>query len=323
MALSCCHPKEPKTDIWCRRSRTRRAKVERPFPPPPPLRGRFESRCQYPAYRLAPQRAHRDARALALQALKLDDSLAEAHTSLAFVEMHYEWDWPNSEREFKRALELNPNYATAHQWYAAWLTSQGNQDAALEEEWRAQEADPLSTIIKADTAQLLVYAGRYDEAVLEARRALEIEPGFLLGHIYLAEAYIGKQDYQAAIAEFQEVLAINKKDVWATTGIARAYALAGQWRKSEAIFRDMLRGAKNREDLELQLAVVYAAVGENDQAFGCLEKAYQRREGGLIFLNVATEFQSLRLDPRFDDLAKRVGLPRKLEKARPNSVDNS
>ena len=263
------------------------------------------------------------AKAAALQALKLDDSLAEAHTSLAFVEMHYEWDWPNSEREFKRALELNPNYATAHQWYAAWLTSQGNQDAALKEEWRAQEADPLSTIIKADTAQLLVYAGRYDEAVLEARRALEIEPGFLLGHIYLAEAYIGKQDYQAAIAEFQEVLAINKKDVWATTGIARAYALAGQWRKSEAIFRDMLRGAKNREDLELQLAVVYAAVGENDQAFGCLEKAYQRREGGLIFLNVATEFQSLRLDPRFDDLAKRVGLPRKLEKARPNSVDNS
>jgi len=260
------------------------------------------------------------AKAAALKALQLNDSLADAHTSLAFVEMQYEWDWPGSEKEFKRALELNRNYATAHQWYAVWLMSRGNQDAALDEERRAQEADPLSTIIKTDTAQLLVYAGRYDEAVQEAKRALEIEPTFLLGHIYLAEAYIGKQDYQAAIAEFQEVLAINKKDVWATTEIARAYTLAGQRQESEGILRDMLHTSKNRQDLALQLAAVYAAEGENDQAFACLENGYQHREGGLILLNVAPEFQSLHLDPRFDDLARRVGLPRKVEKVRPNNL---
>jgi TolB-like protein/DNA-binding winged helix-turn-helix (wHTH) protein/Tfp pilus assembly protein PilF len=249
------------------------------------------------------------AKAAALKALQLNNSLAEAHTSLAFVMMHYEWDWPGSEREFKRALELNPNYATAHQWYAVWLMSQGKKDAALEEERRAQEADPLSTIIKTDTAQLLVYAGRFDEAVQQAQRALEIDPGFLLGHVYLAVAYTAKKDYQAAISEFQKVLAISKGDAWATSGIASTYALAGQRRKSEAMLRDMVHNAKNREDLTLSLAEVYTALGENDHAFAWLEKGYQHREGGLIFLNVTPDFQSLHFDPRFADLDRRIGLP--------------
>jgi TolB-like protein/DNA-binding winged helix-turn-helix (wHTH) protein/Tfp pilus assembly protein PilF len=262
------------------------------------------------------------AKVAALKALQLNNSLADAHTSLAFVEMQYEWDWPGSEKEFKRALELNPNYATAHQWYAVWLMSQGKQVPALEEERRAQEADPLSTIIKTDTAQLLLYAGRNDEAVQQAQRALEIDPGFLLGHDYLAVAYTAKQDYQAAISEFQWVLAANKGDLWATSGLAWTYALAGQRRKTEAILRDMLHGATNSEDLTLQLAIVYAALGENDQAFAWLERAYQRREGGLILFNVGLEFQSLHLDPRFDDLARRLGLPHNGEKGRPSAQES-
>jgi TolB-like protein/DNA-binding winged helix-turn-helix (wHTH) protein/Flp pilus assembly protein TadD len=250
------------------------------------------------------------AKAAALKALQLNDSLAEAHASLAFVEMQYEWDWPGSEKEFKRALELNPNYATAHQWYAIWLMAQGKSAEALEEERRAQEADPLSLIIKTDTAQLLVYSGRYDEGAQQAQGALEIDPGFLLAHDYLAEAYTAKQDYQAAIAQFQIVLAISKGDVWASSGIARTYTLAGQKRKSEAILRDILNGTKNREDLAIQLAMDYGAQGENDRAFAWLERAYQHRDGGLIFLNVAPGFQSLRGDPRFDDLLQHIGLPR-------------
>jgi TolB-like protein/DNA-binding winged helix-turn-helix (wHTH) protein/Tfp pilus assembly protein PilF len=249
------------------------------------------------------------AKAAALKALQLNDSLAEAHTSLAFVEMQYEWDWPGSEKEFKRALELNPNYATAHQWYAICLMAQGRPAEALEEEHRAQQADPLSIIIKTDTAQLLVYSGRYDEAIQQAQRALEIDPGFFLAHIYLAEAYIAKQESQVAISEFQKALAISNGDVWASSAIARTYALAGQRRKSEAGLRDMVHAAKNREDLALQLATVYAAQGENDQAFAWLEKAYQRRDGSLILLNVGTGFQSLHVDPRFADLDRRIGLP--------------
>jgi tetratricopeptide (TPR) repeat protein len=160
------------------------------------------------------------AKAAALKALQLNDSLAEAHTSLAFVMMHYEWDWPGSEKEFKRALELNPNYATAHQWYAVWLMAQGKTAASLEEERRAQQADPLSIIIKTDTAQLLIYAGRSDEATVQAQRALEIDPAFPLAHLYLAVAYIEKKDYQPAIAEFQKVLVIDKRDPWALSGLA-------------------------------------------------------------------------------------------------------
>ena len=145
--------------------------------------------------------AMRRAKASALRAIELDDSLAEAHTSLAFVLAQYEWDWPGSGREFRRALQLNPNYATAHQWYGMWFMAHGRFDEALEEERLAHEADPLSMIIETDTCQFLAYAGRDDEAIRHAQRALELDPGFRLAHLYLAEAYDGQQNYPAALAE--------------------------------------------------------------------------------------------------------------------------
>jgi tetratricopeptide (TPR) repeat protein len=249
------------------------------------------------------------AKAAALKALQLNDSLAEAHTSLAFVEMQYEWDWPGSEKEFKRALELNPNYATAHQWYAIWLMGQRKPSQALEEERRAQEADPLSLIIKTDTAQLLECWGHYDEAAQQARSALEIDPNFTLAHLYLGSAYVGKQVYPAAIAEFEKALAASKGNVWVLSNLARTYALAGETRKSEMILHDILNGAKNQSDVAIELATVYAALEEKDQAFVWLEKAYQQRAGGLILIGTAPEYQLLRGDPRFDDLAQRIGLP--------------
>jgi TolB-like protein/DNA-binding winged helix-turn-helix (wHTH) protein/Tfp pilus assembly protein PilF len=249
------------------------------------------------------------AKAAALKALQLNDSLAEAHTSLAFVMMQYDWDWPGSEKEFKRALELNPNYATAHQWYAVWLMAQGKTAASLEEERRAQQADPLSIIIKTDTAQLLIYAGRSDEATVQAQRALEIDPAFPLAHLYLGIAYVEKKDYQAAIAEFQKVLVIDKRDPWALSGLAQTYALVGQREKSEAILRDLLERAKSQEDLTIELAKVYAQLGKTDRAFAWLEKAYRNRTGSLILLNPVPDFIALHHDPRFADLDRRIGLP--------------
>ena len=249
------------------------------------------------------------AKAAALEALRIDDSLAEAHTSLAFVNMQYEWDWPGSQKEFKRALALNPNYATAHQWYAVWLMAQGKTAASLEEELRAQRADPLSIIIMTDTAQLLIYAGRHDEAAKQAQRVLEIDPAFPLAHLYLAIAYIEKKDYPAATTEFQKVLAINKEDPWALSGLAQAYVLVGQTGKSETILRDLLQRARSQEDLTIELAKVYAQLGENDRAFAWLEKAYRNRTGSLILLNPVPDFQTLHHDPRFADLDRRIGLP--------------
>jgi len=178
---------------------------------------------------MARREAMPKAKAAALAALRLDDSLAEAHTSLAFEEMHYEWDWPSSEREFKRALELNPNYATAHQWYAFWLIAQGTPEQALAELSLAEKADPLSIIIKSDTSDLLTCAGRYGEAAQAAKRALELDPNFALAHYALAEAYAGQQMDAQAIAEYQEMLARDNGSSWARTGIARAYARMGQF----------------------------------------------------------------------------------------------
>jgi tetratricopeptide (TPR) repeat protein len=252
------------------------------------------------------------AKAAALQALQLDDSLAEAHTSLAFVEMQYEWNWPSSEKEFKRALELNSSYATAHQWYAVWLMAQGKTSAALEEARRAQEADPLSVIIKTDTAQLLGYAGRYDEATHQAQAALEIDPDFPLAHIFLGEAYVGKQQYPAAIAEFQKTLVTNQYDAGALSELSRTYAYDGQRSKSEAtlaILQKKLRASKDGGEFAIQVAAVHAALGKKEQAFAALEEAYQYRVGSLILMTVTPVFQSLRPDPRFDDLARRVGIP--------------
>jgi Tfp pilus assembly protein PilF len=249
------------------------------------------------------------AREAALTALQLDESLAEAHTSLAFVKMQYEWDWPGSEKEFKRALELNPNYSTAHQWYAVWLIARGSPPAALEEEGRAQQADPLSMIIKTDTVQLLVYSEQCDEAIQQALRALELDPAFLLARIYLAEAYVGKQDYPTAITELRKAVDISKGNTWVLSDLARTYALTGQRDKAQVILRDLLNVAKGREDMTLEVAKIYAALGENDQAFTWLEKAYRNRAGGLILLNPVPDFQTLHHDPRFADLDRRIGLP--------------
>lgn len=255
------------------------------------------------------QEAMPKAREAALTALQLDESLAEAHTSLAFVKMQYEWDWPGSEKEFKRAIELNPNYSTAHQWYAVWLMARGNPAAALDAERWAQQADPLSMIIKTDTVQFLIYAQHCDEAIQQALRALEIDPAFLLAHIYLAEAYIGKQNYTAAIAELRKAVDLSKGNTWALSDLARTYALARQKDKSQIILHDLLSAAKGREDMTLEVAKIYAALGENDQAFAWLEKAYRNRAGGLILLNPAPDFQTLHHDPRFTDLDRRIGLP--------------
>ena len=248
------------------------------------------------------------AKASALRALNLNDSLAEAHTSLAFVLMQYEWDWQGAQGEFLRALELNPNYATAHQWYGFWLMAQGRPAEALEEERRAQENDPLSAIVETDTCQLLAYLGRDDEAIHHAQRALELDPGFALAHLYLAEAYAGRRNYQEAILETHKALDLNADPVWARSVLARLFALSGQTDKGRAILKTMMETTGQRADLAILLAQICANLGENDAAFKWLETAYRNREGGLILLHVASAFQPIRQDPRFLDLVHRIGL---------------
>jgi tetratricopeptide (TPR) repeat protein len=248
------------------------------------------------------------AKAAALTALQLDDSLAEAHTSLAFEEMQYEWDWPGAEREFKRALELNPNYATAHQWYGYWLMAHGRADQALDQLRLAGKADPLSIIVKSDTSEFLTFAGRYEQATEEAKRALELDPSFPVAHYTLGMAYAAQRMYPQAIAEYQKMLATDNGNTWARAGMALAYAGMGQRADAERLLEETLKGCGNRGDCSLEIANIYAGLGENDQAFAWLEKAYQNRDGGLILLNVAVPPMALRADARYADLVRRVGL---------------
>jgi TolB-like protein/DNA-binding winged helix-turn-helix (wHTH) protein/Tfp pilus assembly protein PilF len=244
----------------------------------------------------------------ALRALEIDDSLAEAHTSLAFVLMQYEWDWQSSEREFRRALDLNPNYATAHQWYGFWLMARGRSREAIEEEIRALENDPLSTIVETDTCQLLAYLGRDDEAIRHAQRALELDPGFPLAHLYLAEAYAGKSQYPEAIVETRKALDLNADPSWALSELARMYSVSGEIDQGREILRTLLQSADQRKDLGMQFAQIYAALGDKEATLGWLDRAYRNREGGLILLHVSPVFQSVRQDPRFIDLVRRIGL---------------
>jgi len=249
------------------------------------------------------------AKAAALTALQLDETLAEAHTSLAFVRMHYDWDWPGSQTEFKRALELNPNYATAHEWYAFWFAAQGRTDQALEQLEFAQKADPLSLIIRTDTSEILGYARRYDKSEREAKGALELDPTFTLAYISLADAHLEEKDYRAAIADIQKGLATSDRNSWLLAKLGIAYAFAGDRNQSEEILQGLLKDVKNRGDLAFNIAQIYAVLGENDQAFVWLEKAYQYREGALILLNYCIEFEGVHQDPRYADLTRRLGLP--------------
>jgi TolB-like protein/DNA-binding winged helix-turn-helix (wHTH) protein/Tfp pilus assembly protein PilF len=248
-------------------------------------------------------------KAAALTALQLDETLAEAHTSLAFVRMHYDWDWSGSRAEFERAIELDPNYATAHEWYSIWFVAQGRTDQALKQLEFAQKADPLSLVIRSDTSEILGYARRYDESKREADGALELDPTFTLAYISLADAQMDERNYRAAIADIQKGLATNDRNTWLLSRLGVAYALAGDRNQSEVILQGLIKDVKDRSDLAFNIAQIYAVLGENDRTFAWLEKAYQYREGALILLGNRAEFEAVHQDPRYSNLLRRLGLP--------------
>jgi TolB-like protein/DNA-binding winged helix-turn-helix (wHTH) protein/Tfp pilus assembly protein PilF len=244
----------------------------------------------------------------ALRALKLDDSLAEAHASLAFVEMQYEWNWSASEQEFRRALALNPNYATAHQWFAYWMMAQGRSDESIAEIGLARKADPLSIIIRTDDVDLLCAAGRYDEAIAQAHEALELDPNFRLTHYFLGVAFIAKQMYPQALAEYQNNVAMDSNDEWSRVGLGRVYALTHDRANAEKILQQLLQDSRERSDMAMEIAFIYAELNEKNLALAWLDKAYQNREGGLLFLKAPLYFDAIRSDPRFGELVRKVGL---------------
>ena len=248
------------------------------------------------------------ARTAAIKALALDEGLAEAHTSLAFVQMHFDWDWPAAEREFTRALQLNPGYPTAHHWYAFWLLAHGRAEEALQEVRAAQRLDPLSLIINTDVGEMLYYGRRHDEAIEQGRRALEIDSAFALAHRVLGFAYLAKRQFAPAIEELGTTarLSGNQLDQVAVLGLA--YAEAGRRAEARKVLKTLEQASQQRPDLSHSIALVLAGLGEKDQAFARLEQAYQAHDGSLILLQVNPLLDPLRSDARFQHLLRRIFL---------------
>ena len=256
---------------------------------------------------MTPKDAFPKAKAAAIKALELDNALGEAHNSLAFVLDGFDWDFDSAGKEFRRAIELNPGYATAHHWYAWHLSLLGRYDEAIPEMRKALNLDPLSLIINADLAELLVLAHSYDESIQQSRKTIEMDPNFALAHNQLAQAYLQKHMYDEAVAELQKAVQLSGSSPTCTANLARAYVISGK--RGEAL--ELLSELKTRPNPGYsnasEIAMVYASLGDKDQAMYWLEKGYEERFNPGVLLR--SGFDPLRSDLRFQTLVRRIGLP--------------
>ena len=260
-------------------------------------------------YSLLPAKdAFTKARQAAAKALELDDSLAEAHNALAAVKTDYDWDWSGAEREFRRAIALNPGYATAHQWYAELLSQLGRHQEALAEIKQAQQLDPFSLIINAVHGDVLRCAGQYDLAVQQLRNTLEIDPNFAHAHFHLGMTYLRKEAFAEAILEFQRAATLSPNVADYKGALGYAYARAGNRAEARKVL-DELEAPSTRTYISwFYIAAVYAGLDEKDQAFASLDKAYEQREQSLAVMKREPMLDPLHSDPRFDGLLHRMGL---------------
>ena len=256
-----------------------------------------------------PSEVQPKAKAAALKALELDSSLADAHNSLAYVKLNYDWDWSGAEAEFKRSLELNPGYAHGHHWYAHLLFSSGRRDEALAESTRSLELDPLSPILVVHLGWHYLYTRQHDRALDQLAKALELEPSYALAHWYRGLAYEEKKMYPEALRELTKTKDLLPGNLAVQSDIGHVYAVSGNKSEAEKTIA-RLKQESTRTYVNLyELALIYIGLGQNDQAFDWLEKAYRERSDQLIYLKVDPRLDPIRSDSRFADLVRRVGIP--------------
>jgi DNA-binding winged helix-turn-helix (wHTH) protein/TolB-like protein/tetratricopeptide (TPR) repeat protein len=259
---------------------------------------------ELPPTELLPQ-----AKAAARKAVEIDDGLAEAHALLGFVIFWYDWDWDAAEREFRRALELDPNSADAHYAYADLLSYTGRHEEALAEIKRARELDPLNLRINTIEGALLINAGRADEALARLQKTLELDPHYWYARQYVANAYIEKGMYGEAIAEARKAKELSESATRPRAFLGYALAKSGRRADARAELEGLLRLSKERHVSPYNIAMIYNGLGERDDALEWLELGYREREPRMVFLKVEPKWNNLRDDPRFRDLVRRVGLP--------------
>ena len=254
----------------------------------------------------APTELYPKVKAAAQKALDMDDSLAEAHTSLGAA-YEYEWNWTEAENQYKRAVELNPNYATAHHWYAAYLISRLRSSEAIREMQRALELDPLSLIVNTSMGRVLYGAGQYDRAIEQLKKTLDMDPNFAEAHFQLGMVYEQKRMFDEAIREFQKATDLYN-DPMMKAWIARAYAMAGKKGEAERTLAEVKLLSKANYTSPYPMASIYAALGQKDAAFEWLERVYKDHSYYVVWLNIDRVFDGLRSDRRFQDLLDRIGI---------------
>src|ERR1700687_2003243 len=247
------------------------------------------------------------AKAAAIKALELDSSLSEAHTSLGYSLRAFDWDFDSAGKEFRRAIEINPGYATAHHWNAMNLGLLGRPKEALAEMRKAENLDPLSLIINADLAEFLLLTHSYDESVEQGRKIIEMDSAFAIGHKQLGDAYLLKQMDKEAVAELQKAVRLSGGSRICIADLARAYVASGKMNEAAKLLSDLKKSSNAGVTNAPQIAMIYASMGDNDQAMHWLERAYEERFNPSILLR--SGFDPLRSDPRFEKLMQRIGLP--------------
>ena len=256
---------------------------------------------------IPPSEARRSGETAAKKALEIDNELAEAHGALAYINL-FNWNWATAEEEFKRSFELNPNYASAHSSYAHYLVARGRIDEALREINRAQELDPLSLQISSSRGFILENARHYEEAIEQLRRVIAIDPNHYQANWYLALTYLADGQIDHAIATSEKAVAVSGRAPGALGVLGLAYGAAGRKREANQILNELLQLQKQRYVSPMAFVYVYVGLGNKDQSFAWLEKAYQERSNHMAFFKVNPTVDPLRSDHRFAELLRRIGL---------------
>jgi serine/threonine protein kinase len=258
---------------------------------------------------LPPKEVYPKARGAAQKALEIDGNLAEAQVSMAFVKALFEWDWQGADAGFKRAIELNPNYGPAHQWYGVYLAGAGRLTEAVAQAQRAQEVDPLSLTINSVVGWMLYFDRQYDRAIEQEKKTLEMDPNFVLSYRYRGMAYEQKGMYPEAIADLQNAVTLSGSRTTVLGPLGHAYAIAGRRSEARKVLDEVMQLRARAYFPSYEIALIYTGMGEKDQAFEWLDKAYEERSPWLIHLRVDPRFETLYSDPRYADMLRRIGLP--------------
>jgi DNA-binding winged helix-turn-helix (wHTH) protein/TolB-like protein/Flp pilus assembly protein TadD len=257
----------------------------------------------------ASQQANPSAKSAARRALQIDDSLSEAHTSLGMISFYYEWNWPQAEHEFRRSIQLNPNYPLAHEWYAEDLAATGRTEEALTQVQRALELDPLSLIINTEVGRMFYLTRNYDQAVVAYRKVLDMDPQFARAHSRLGMAYAADRRFDDAIREFQLAKDLAGPDPYLDGLLGYAYALSGSTSKAHKLLEDLTeQHARGKFVPSFSMALISIGLGDRNQALEWLSKSYSDRSCYMVFAKTDPLLDPLRSDPRFQALLNRMGL---------------